>query len=306
MSDQLISILIANYNNERFIEDSIQSVINQSYANWEIIIYDDGSDNQNWINKITANYSGINLRCYSSKKNNGCGYAKKKLIELANGDFFIFLDPDDALHKDCLFLLYNDIIKDNQLSISYATHFICDEFLSEQKVSDYPSRISKGQSMFHVNTGNISAPALVRKKMYLLTPGLNENLKRAVDNDLYAKMEEVGFVHFVEIPLYFYRQHTTNISTGKNEVHALKQRLVVINDLYKRRESNSNEYTSNITKGEKLELEFLFFQYCLYQTSIYTISFWIAFFKLLLIVFLQGKSILTFLKIIKIKVSVKK
>ncbi len=299
----MISILIANYNNQNYIIEAIQSVINQSYKNWELIIYDDGSEDQNWIEKVRSNFHQFNIIFHVSEQNNGCGFAKKKLIDLANGEYFIFLDPDDAFHEQCLFELCQVLKNNDQLSIAYGTHFICNESLISKNVSDYPSQVRKGESMFNINSGNISAPALVCTKKYKLTSGLNEKLIKAVDNDLYAKMEEVGYVNFVNKPLYFYRQHSANISTGKNEIDALKYRLIVINDLYLRRKNKPTKYTRNITKQEKNELEFLYFEFCFYRESISKMRFWFSFLTLISKTSFHPKSILRLFKIFKIKIS---
>ena len=80
--ETLFSILIANYNNERYLLECIESVLIQSYENWEIIIVDDKStDESNKLYSLLIKNSKI--RIFYNKKNYGLGYTKIKLIQLA-------------------------------------------------------------------------------------------------------------------------------------------------------------------------------------------------------------------------------
>ena len=72
----LISILIANYNNAEYIHDSVESVIAQSYKNWEIIFIDDGSDDDSL--KAISNFKGNpKIKIFENKANKGCGFTKE-------------------------------------------------------------------------------------------------------------------------------------------------------------------------------------------------------------------------------------
>jgi glycosyltransferase involved in cell wall biosynthesis len=93
---QLISVIVPCYNQAQFLDQTLQSVLNQTYSNWECIIVNDGSpDNtaeiaQNWLKK-DARF------VYVDKKNGGLSSARNKGLELAKGDFIQFLDADDLL-----------------------------------------------------------------------------------------------------------------------------------------------------------------------------------------------------------------
>lgn len=291
MTDALISILIANFNNENYLDEAIQSIKNQTYHNWEVVIYDDASYNQDWIQIFEKKHKNLNLKIFSGKENRGCGYVKRKLIEICNGDYFLFLDPDDALHYNCLRVLYDDLYNREGFGLSYGTHFICNEKLEVDYISSYPSILEKGETMFARDTGNISAPALVSKSYYQKTPGINQSLLKAVDNDLYALIEEVAYVSFVHAPLYYYRQHSTNISTGRNELDALKFRRIVIGNLTERRKSNGFSCARNLTKQELFENEYHYYSLLFYKSKLFSIQFAIAVFRTIIIHFYLNKSL---------------
>ncbi|HBK83026.1 MAG TPA: glycosyl transferase, partial [Flavobacterium sp.] len=91
----LVSIITPSYNVAKFIAETIQSVQNQTYQNWEMIIVDDNSSDEtvSIVTKYILNDSRICL--YQLQKNCGAGVARNKAIEMAQGNFIAFLDADD-------------------------------------------------------------------------------------------------------------------------------------------------------------------------------------------------------------------
>ncbi|GIR59250.1 MAG: hypothetical protein CM15mP65_18310 [Crocinitomicaceae bacterium] len=98
----MISIIIPNYNKSQFVAETINSIKEQTYDNWEAIIIDDcSSDNSvEIIAGLTSNDNKFKLKVNLSNK--GANYCRNVGIKEAKGDFIIFLDSDDILSKDCL------------------------------------------------------------------------------------------------------------------------------------------------------------------------------------------------------------
>lgn len=96
---ELISIITPTYNSEKFIGETIDSIQNQSYGNWELILIDDGSTDQTVeiIKKFQEDDSRIRLICL--EKNSGPAVARNKGIENSNGRYIAFLDSDDLWKK---------------------------------------------------------------------------------------------------------------------------------------------------------------------------------------------------------------
>lgn len=107
--DDKISIIVVTYNAEKYIERCIQSIINQTYKNIEIIIINDGStDNtKNIINK----YEGL-ARIYH-KKNEGVSSARNLGISMCKTKYFMFVDSDDYLEPTAVSILYKKLIDTN-------------------------------------------------------------------------------------------------------------------------------------------------------------------------------------------------
>lgn len=95
----LISIIIPCYNQSEFLDETLQSVLNQTYKNWECIIVNDGSsDNTEVIAKRWTEKD--NRFIYLSKKNGGVSSSRNLGLENAKGDFIQFLDADDLLTEN--------------------------------------------------------------------------------------------------------------------------------------------------------------------------------------------------------------
>ena len=117
--NSLVSIITPCYNSELYISETIKSVINQSYTNWEMIVIDDlSTDNSiDIIEKFIINDKRIIL--IKSDKNRGAGYLGIWGLKKASGQYHAFIDSDDIWHKNKLqiqvnFMQGNNIF-DNEL-----------------------------------------------------------------------------------------------------------------------------------------------------------------------------------------------
>ncbi|MBP5369861.1 MAG: glycosyltransferase [Bacteroidales bacterium] len=207
----LFSVLIANYNNGIYLEEALQSVLAQTYTNWEIILVDDAStDNSKEIYKKYSSDTRIHI--YYNDKNYGCGYTKRRCVELAKGEICGFLDPDDALVTTAIEEL-SKVLINNQPDVSfvYSDMFIVNKNMEIMNMSSYQKEIQDGHSYLQSTPGSISHFEAFTKKAYNKTSGIDPTIKQAVDTDLYLKLEEVGKFIFVKKKLYYYR-----IGTGNN------------------------------------------------------------------------------------------
>ena len=108
----VISVIVPIYNAEKYLEGCIQSVLNQTYRNFELILIDDGSQDNSY--KICKNYEKKDNRIILiHQKNQGQSVARNKGIQLAKGKWISFLDADDVIHPQMLEILLNNIRKTN-------------------------------------------------------------------------------------------------------------------------------------------------------------------------------------------------
>lgn len=110
--DELVSIIMPSYNTARFIGESIQSVLAQTYTNWELLIVDDCStDNTDEI--VQPFLSDERIKYFKNEKNSGAAVSRNKALREAKGKWIAFLDSDDLwlpekLERQISFMTAND------------------------------------------------------------------------------------------------------------------------------------------------------------------------------------------------------
>ena len=230
------SVLMAHYNNAKFLEAAIRSVLAHTFTDWEIVLIDDAStDNfEEIINRYTTNDS---IKVFRNEKNMGCAYTKWRCAKEARGDIAAFLDPDDTLHPDALYIMHNAHQEHSSCSIIHSTHFVCDENLSVLRIANYPKALPPDTPYLLVNDGSIHHFASFKMDSYNRTAGIvpHRAIPKAIDQDLYYLLEEEGNVLFINQPLYYYRIHKGSISNAGNEALTMQAHYAIVEEACLRR-----------------------------------------------------------------------
>lgn len=239
-STPLFSILIANYNNGKYIQETIESVKAQDYKNWEIIIVDDASTD-NSIDIYNKYSSDNRIKIYYNSENKGVTYTKWKCLEHAKGDICGFLDADDTILSNALSLMVSEHLKNEDISIISSRYYICDEHLNVQKESGY-LRIPEGESYL---THMQYAPwPFISFKMakYRQTKGLNPLNKIGDDQELCLLLEEVGKWLVIDDITYKYRIRNNSTSHSK-AYQCLYWNIIIYHEACIRRKLNPENYS---------------------------------------------------------------
>ena len=96
--DGLVSIIMPSWNTERFIAETIQSVIDQTYQNWELLIVDDCSTDN--TDEVVASFKDDRIKYFHNEKNSGAALTRNRAMREARGEWIAFLDVDDILSLD--------------------------------------------------------------------------------------------------------------------------------------------------------------------------------------------------------------
>ncbi len=228
------SILIANYNNGQFFRACYESIIAQTFTNWEVIIVDDCSTDDSVILIKDIIQSDSRFKLYENETNKGCGFTKRKCVEYAGGDLCGFLDPDDALSPAALeksVAAYENL---PGIVATYSQMTMCNENLVPLKMFSNIKKIYNDRYFFNCPI-QISHFFTFRKETYVKTEGINPRLKSAVDQDLYLKILEQGDPAFIKENLYLYRLHAKGISQFTSKESARNHFAEVIYAAMKRR-----------------------------------------------------------------------
>lgn len=222
MNNELISVVVPIYKVEDYIKRSIESIINQTYKNLEIILVDDGSpDNCPYI---CEKYAKIDSRIkVFHKVNGGLSDARNFGILKSNGSYIIFIDSDDFIEKDMIQKLYNSI-KENNSDIA-----ICNfDYIYENGSKSIPIFPIENKKM----TGNDATNILLNTLAPQMVVSWNKLEKKSLWNDLkfpigkqheddfttYNLLYNANYVSFVNEPLYhYYQRENSIIGVGFNE-----------------------------------------------------------------------------------------
>lgn len=237
---ELFSVLIANYNNGRYLQEAIDSVLAQTYGRWEVVIVDDGStDNSAEIYGKYQDDSRFHISFNAGNK--GCGYTKRRCAELAHGELCGFLDADDALLSDALEAHVEAHRRHPEVSCVFSRYYYCDGRLNVTGESRRLT-LAEGQGYF---TGRDYLPehlASFKRACYLRTEGIDASLPAAVDQDLYFKLEETAPVYVMDKFTYKYRIGDGQISQGGNWAKTFYWNLVVRHNTCLRRHLAPGDY----------------------------------------------------------------
>jgi len=254
VNDVSFSILMANYNNGKYIEEAISSVINQSYPNWELIIVDDCS-NDDSIEKIKPFLKEKRIKLIQHEQNLGYGGTLKTAADSASNKVIGILDSDDKLHKKALETMVSEYHNTPNYGFIYSTMFQCDSRLNNcSKVNWIGSTLPKKTNIFTIRISHFKT---FLRDAYIKTPGFDPTQKKAVDKDIIFKLEEVTELKYVDIPLYYYRWHGGGISQEKSHYKAeFYHYLAKLKAYYRRKNSTIPNFTQKQIKFEYYRITF--------------------------------------------------
>jgi glycosyltransferase involved in cell wall biosynthesis len=116
-----ISVIMPAFNSEKTIAESIQSVIDQSHPNWELIVCDDGSNDATAA--IVNSYNDDRVSLIRNRYMKGASGARNSCIDVASGEYFCFLDSDDVWGRDKLLNQINHMIANGHCCFSYGPYY---------------------------------------------------------------------------------------------------------------------------------------------------------------------------------------
>jgi len=252
-SNPLVSIIIPSYNVERYLSDACDSVLAQTYSNWEAIIVDDGSSKDNTA-KVAESYCEKDSRfIYIYQENKGLSGARKTGIDAAKGEFIQFLDADDALMPERLQEMVNASSKVEDNIILYSDFWIglndsvkggvvnhTRLFSYGKDVNFYDMYTAWRESFLFVPACPFFPKSLFDKIVY------DETLRSVEDWDLYLSILTQGFLFR---PIYtkniVYRDNPNGLSQNKNYIYT--QLFLVLNKWRKNSKLVSKDlYTKSI------------------------------------------------------------
>lgn len=244
----MFSIIIPTYNSSPFIEETLESVCNQTYQGFEVIISDDCSTD-NTVELIASffkKHPNINYQILKSKINGGAGAARNKAVNLATFDWIAFLDSDDYW-VDYKLAHVVDVIQKNDTNYIFHNEIYL-ENNKERKV-DYILQYDESIHPFiALVRRNFLSPtsAIIHQTLFERAGGFDTSLRSAQDYDLWLRMSLSDLkLHPIQEYLAYYRVREGNITSNvQNRLDCL---LKIIN-------KHKNEL-KNISPDSRRELK---------------------------------------------------
>lgn len=214
-----ISVIVPVYNTEKYLNKCIKSIVRQTYSNWELIIIDDGSTDGSGelIDKAAKKDHRI---IAIHQKNAGPGKARNTGLNLATGDYVVFIDSDDFIDKDYFSLLAtkalkNDVVYIDVDQISSNGNVLCKEYISRYKLWD-KEKILRNQMTGKIPWGGVRKAVSTK---LLRNNNIGFTSHSVGEEALYSfcvlqKAKTVGFID--EKPVYFYVNHENSQSKLHN------------------------------------------------------------------------------------------
>ena len=241
----LISIVIPIYNAEKYLEECLNSIKNQTYKNFEVIMVNDGSKDDS--ETICMNFLRSDSRFrYLKKENGGVSSARNVGLDNVEGDYITFIDADDWVDENHLEILIDGIIKNNcEVAISSYMQFI-------NTRETYLINIYSNQEKYLLNYGKMNREKFLTElpKLISINNSFNcavsklfsrrlvedirfdSNIIYAEDLDFYFKLYlKVNNFIFINAETYIYRQHDESTTSGFSQIHA-EQELSVFKKMY--------------------------------------------------------------------------
>ena len=128
---ELVSIILNCYNGEKYLKDALETVINQSYYNWELIFWDNKSNDRS--KKIFDTYKSKKLKYFQSKEHTSLYEARNLAVKKCNGDYIAFIDADDFWEKDKLEKQIK-LFENKHVGVVYGNLWILNEKLRKKKI----------------------------------------------------------------------------------------------------------------------------------------------------------------------------
>lgn len=228
MITPLVSVIIPNYCHSQYLDQRIQSVLNQTYQNFEMIILDDCSPDDGASKTIIEQYRDnprVSHIVYN-EENGGSPYKQwAKGVSLAKGELLWIAESDDYADSHFLEVLVPQFERSENVSVAFCRSILFNEDgdIGPAYPKDIEERIYDGRDFIRryciLKTGIVNASsAIFRKDIYLSLSNIYTTFKGAADKLFWVLVAEKGDVAFVEKPYNHFRQHINNTTTKLRKI----------------------------------------------------------------------------------------
>jgi glycosyltransferase involved in cell wall biosynthesis len=243
--DPLVSVYLTNYNYGLFIRQAIESVLEQTQQDFELIIIDDGSvDNSR---RIIEEYAGHPKIKIIFQNNKGLNVTNNIALRAARGRYIMRLDADDWLDSHAVEVLSNKLERNPKIGLVFPDYYLANaegNIIGQVRRHDFEDVTLLDQPAH-------GACTMIRSSCLREVGGYNENFSCQDGYDLWIRFIEHFEVCNINLPLFFYRQHGNNL-TG-NEERILSTRSEIVRRVVERRTQNLKVLAVIAVRGSSVD-----------------------------------------------------
>lgn len=211
MVDGLVSVIMPSWNTGKFIAESIQSVIDQTYENWELIIVDDCSTDN--TDAVVAKFTDKRIRYFKNEKNSGAALSRNRALREAKGEWIAFLDSDDLWNPDKLEHQIN-FMNEHGYTLSYTEYEKIDEESKPLRIYvSGPEKVNKHKIYNYDYIGQLTMMYSAKKFGLIQIKDIKKNNDYAIRLQLYKKSDTCAYL--LKENLAKYRIRKVSISHDK-------------------------------------------------------------------------------------------
>ena len=234
-----ISVVTASYNYQDYIKETIQSVLDQTYNDWELIIVDDCSTD-NSVDVIKS-FNDERIKLFINEKNLGLAQTVKRGVEYATGEWIVFLESDDLITPDNIEKKVQIIKKYSNLNLIFND---CEFFGDKNKVKDFSIALKKTRILlknknypikmfynFYLKINKIfTFSSVMAKREDLLKISYNPPIDSLLDWWLWVQLAYIGNFYYIPEKLTKWRLHKNSYIESSNNISLNK----IHNEMYYR------------------------------------------------------------------------
>ena len=218
-----VTVYIPCHNYGRFLAQAVESVLEQSYEDWELIVIDDGSVDE--TAEIADRYATLHpdrIRILRHAPARGLQACANLALEAARGDYIMRLDADDYLDESAVLVLATYLDSHPDVALVYPDYTYVDE---QGEILGVENRKKIGEEARLLDLPAHGACTMVRKRVLKSVGGYNENYDAQDGHELWLKVVHRFQVANVSTPLFYYRRHGDSVSRDQKRILAARERI---------------------------------------------------------------------------------
>ena len=232
----LVTVYIPCHNYGKFLAMAIESVINQIYQEWELIIIDEASsDNTEKLSKSYQKKYPKKIKFIKNDKPLGLQKVANKILSIAKGKYMIRLDADDWFNETAIYVLVKNLEENPKIGIVYGNYFYTD---IKGNILGVEIRHKLGKDDLVGQLPPHGACTLFKTDNLKEVGGYLENVDAQDGWDLWYKLYKKVGAMSIDLPIFYYRQHNESLSTNNDRL--LNARVKIFEEIRNKTYNQSN------------------------------------------------------------------